>query len=68
MAKRYYGTELSEELGLKVELVAPDDDRTCKVARALDGKVFAADEAPDLPLEGCDADICRCIFCAVVED
>ena len=54
----------TEKLGIEMEaeFICARDDRTCKAALALDGKRFAKDEAPDLPLPDCDADYCRCLF------
>ena len=47
---------------MECEFICARDDRTCKAALALDGKRFAKDEAPDLPLPDCDAEYCRCLF------
>jgi hypothetical protein len=54
----------TEKLGTEMEseFMCARDDRTCKSALALDGKRFAKDEAPDLPLPDCDAEYCRCLF------
>lgn len=38
------------------------DDLTCEAALKMNGKIFPADEAPDLPLSDCDADFCRCVY------
>lgn len=46
----------------EVELTAPNDGRTCKATRELEGKRFQFNEVPDLPLPNCDADNCRCVF------
>jgi hypothetical protein len=43
-------------------LSAVQDSRTCAVALALHGTVFPAGTAPSLPLDGCDALSCRCMF------
>ena len=54
----------TESLGIEMEseFICVRDDRTCKAALELDGKRFAKDEAPDLPLPDCDAEHCRCSF------
>lgn len=51
-----------------LEVVAAHDDRNCSTIKAYDGKVFALDELPILPLPECDAEYCRCIFVAVTRD
>lgn len=39
-----------------------DDSVACPAARALDGKRFLCDKAPKLPLHGCTAESCTCVF------
>lgn len=34
----------------------------CQAAKALKSKRFLSDEAPRLPLEGCEAAVCHCIY------
>jgi hypothetical protein len=54
----------TEKLGIEMEyeFTCARDDRTCKAALALDGERFTRDEAPDLPLQDCDSEYCRCLF------
>ena len=51
-----------------MDIIAADDERTCQAVRAYDGKAFEPDEVPDLPVPGCDADTCRCIYGNVFND
>lgn len=34
----------------------------CQQAKAVNGKRFLSGEAPHLPLEGCEAEVCHCIY------
>lgn len=43
-------------------LSAVMDNRTCAVAKAAHGTVYAAGQHPALPLPGCDALSCRCTY------
>lgn len=43
-------------------LSAVMDNRTCAAAKAADGTVYPAGEHPALPLPGCDALSCRCMY------
>jgi hypothetical protein len=45
----------------KVEIVASQDERTCKAAFVAAGRKIPIDEA-QLPLPNCDAEYCRCVF------
>lgn len=43
--------------------VKPSERCKCKAVTALDGKRFLSDEAPSLPLAGCDSpQACRCVY------
>lgn len=52
----------------RVELLSPHDQRTCHRARSMDGKTFPIGKQPNLPLHGCDAEDCRCLYVAVIDD
>src|SRR5438094_10308230 len=45
-------------------LVANTIPHSCAAAQALDGKPIPINEVPSLPLEGCDAVECGCIWTA----
>ncbi len=49
-------------LTFEVELCSPLDDRTCDAALKLNGTKFKFEDTPELPLDKCDADYCRCAF------
>jgi hypothetical protein len=34
----------------------------CQHAKAVNGKRFLSSEAPHLPLEGCEAQVCHCVY------
>jgi hypothetical protein len=54
-----------EAMGVKrIQLCAIRDDRTCKAALVADNRSFETAGAPVLPLEGCDAQWCRCVWVA----
>lgn len=56
------------EAGVKqVEVVAAEDDRTCEAVWEYDAKYFDIEAVPDLPVPGCDAEYCRCVYAAVIE-
>jgi hypothetical protein len=38
------------------------DQPGCEAARAIMDKQFTFEEAPDMPLEGCDSPTCTCLF------
>lgn len=44
-----------------VSVIATEDD-CCQAVRGIAGKRFLADEAPRLPLNDCDAAVCRCKY------
>jgi len=39
----------------------------CEMGRTLAGKEFEFDEAPNLPLEGCTATMCSCVYIGLKE-
>jgi len=45
----------------KVKWLIADDSRSCKVCRALGGKVFGIGQVPEMPHPSC-----RCTTCAVM--
>lgn len=50
----YAVTEVFKEAGVeKVRWIAEDDEKTCKVCRALDGKIFPITDFPDKPHYNC---------------
>lgn len=43
--------------------VKPSEDCRCKAAAKLQGRRYLSDEAPSLPLAGCDTPhACRCVY------
>jgi len=38
------------------------DSCTCAAAKAMEGQIFRQAEAPIIPLQGCDAETCRCNY------
>ena len=40
------------------------DSCTCAAAKATNGQIFTQTDAPAIPLDGCDAKICRCNYTA----
>lgn len=47
---------------LLVRVNFANDSRTCAAVRALDGITFPDAETPALPVAGCDAEWCRCVY------
>lgn len=47
---------------LKIAVIAAEDSRTCEIARNLAGQAFDIHACPRLPLKGCDASYCRCVY------
>ncbi len=45
-----------------IEILFPYDDRTCQAVRKFDGIAIPLDDVPELPLPGCDAEYCRCVY------
>ena len=50
----------------RVGILACDDGRDCTQVRSV-RRTFALDEAPALPLPGCDAPYCRCLYTPIVD-
>lgn len=44
------------------EIFFAEDERTCQAVRRYDGRLFHPDELPKLPVPGCDAETCRCVY------
>ena len=42
--------------------VIPNQEVCCDAVRPMIGKRFLSDEVPNLPVDGCDADECRCSY------
>ena len=51
----------AKDMGVKMDIIFAEDERTCQAVCAFDGKAFEPDEVPGLPVPGCDAETCRCI-------
>lgn len=51
---------------IMTEIVPPEDEPSCRAVWAYEGNLYAAGEAPTLPVEGCDKTECRCRYAAVV--
>ncbi len=67
VAVREYNFQQFREIGVKyVKLLPSCDERDCDEAKRRNGEIFPIDEAT-LPLKGCDAAYCRCLFTAVVD-
>ena len=45
-----------------VSVVSSVDDEVCEVSRRMRNKRFLASNAPPLPLPGCDAERCPCVY------
>ena len=57
------------EAGMRlVEVLAAENDLTCDAVWEYDSKTFDVEKAPDLPVAGCDAEYCRCMYVPVIED
>ncbi len=39
-------------MGVCLDIIAAEDERTCQAVRAYDGRAFDPDEVPELPLPG----------------
>lgn len=52
----------------KIDIIFAKDERTCQAVRAYDGRAIDPDEVPELPVPGCDAETCRCIYGNVFDD
>jgi hypothetical protein len=52
----------------EVEVIFAEDARTCDAVKRLGGKKFRQGEIPRLPLAGCDAEYCRCLYVAIIAD
>jgi hypothetical protein len=66
-ANRRYHLQKHREAGVtKVKFMSCHDERDCAAAREIDGSELLIEKAV-LPLPGCEAPYCRCMFQAVVE-
>lgn len=50
-----------------IRISTPNDLPCCKKARELANTTFPLDEAPRLPLEGCDYTQCRCCYSPLLD-
>lgn len=50
------------ELALMGEIISAEDERTCAAVRRYEGRLFHPDDLPKLPVPGCDAKTCRCVY------
>ena len=50
-----------------VEIVATEGALTCDAAQQVEGRVYAPNKAPPLPLRRCDAEFCRCVYLEITE-
>jgi hypothetical protein len=48
--------------GAKLEVLAANDERDCQAVRKISGTAFSLENVPRLPLDGCDALYCRCLY------
>lgn len=58
----------ASDLGLEVEILSPGDPRTCTAVRRYEGKIFSPSNPVPLPVSGCNAEWCRCIYVAVIPE
>ncbi len=58
----------AKDMDAKIDIIFAEDERTCHTVRAHDGKAFEPDEVPELPVPGCDAETCRCLYGNVFDD
>ncbi len=66
--ERHEAIRAAKDMDVKIDIIFAEDERTCQAVRAYDGKAFEPDEVPELPVPGCDAEACRCIYGNVFED
>jgi len=67
VAAREYNLQQMLEIGVThVRLLPTNDERDCAEAKRRNGELFPIDDAR-LPLEGCDAPYCRCLFQADID-
>ena len=43
----------AKDMGVKMDIIAAEDERTCQAVRTYDGKAFKPDEAPATRRTGC---------------
>ncbi len=58
----------AKDMDVKMDIIFAEDERTCQAVRTYDGKAFEPGEVPELPVPGCDAETCRCIYGNVLGD
>jgi hypothetical protein len=56
--------DIERKLGIQMfrEIVYTNDSRTCEAVKKYKGKYFDSDNDIKLPVPGCDAEKCRCVF------
>ena len=58
-----------KKLGIKyVKIECCNDDRDCPAVKKYCNKEFELSQVPELPLPECTADLCRCIYSAIISD
>lgn len=53
---------------IKVEIMSAGDERDCNGVRSYEGRSFSLERLPPLPLDGCDAEHCRCLYSPKIDE
>ena len=68
ISRKYKLLELKRAGVKKCKISSSHDERDCPHVKRYENKSFDIDEVPNLPLEGCTAIYCRCVFVASLDD
>jgi hypothetical protein len=60
ISRKYELNRLKKNGVKKVKIMDCGDERDCKIVKKVAGKVWPINKVPALPLQGCNAEYCRC--------